>query len=272
MNVPIKKYNVKKNLEHNMPSLLKLIGNQNISWTQINTGLYDHIQKIRKELDQSEKSAIERNTTFFSFLVGKTQGKIETEPMFDFFETIFSQLNERLLKNELIHIHKMVKAVLTNFDYNFLNFIGELAVLNAYKSSGKYSLINIEEKVYSHKDVKADLFMRRESDKREFLVEIVNIHLENRNLNDPSKIKQHIEHKIQTKIEKTFFESPKRDIYIQPVVWIESKEQIEFVSEIYRNNEISIDNVYVPMCYLTFKLNNGTFEHRFEYVTTILND
>ncbi|WP_321281237.1 hypothetical protein [Marinifilum fragile] len=272
MTIPVKKYDVKKGLEKYMPSLLRLIGNQNISWTSINSGLLNHLQKVRSELKESGESEIIKETTFYSFLVGNTQGKKETAPMFDFFETIFSELNERLSDKELVHLHKMVKFVLSNFDYRYLNFIGELATLNAYKSTGKYSLLNIEEKIYSKKGVRADLFMRRVSDKREFLVEIVNIHLENRNLNDSSKIKHHIESKLKLKIDKTFFESPKREIYIQPVVWIESLEQIQIISELYRKKKIAMDNVYVPMCYMTYQLSNGDYEHRFEYVTTILEE
>jgi hypothetical protein len=150
--------------------------------------------------------------------------------------------------------------------------LGELAVLNAYKSTGKYFLLNIEEKVYSHRNIPADLFLRRETDKREFLVEIVNIHLEKRSLNDIAKIKNHIEQKLHLKKERTFFKSPKREIYIQPVIWVENKEQIEILSNLYRKGKNRIKNVYVPMCLLTYKLDENKFEHRFEYVTTILND
>ena len=272
MTIAVKKYDVKKALEKHIPSLIKLLGSQTISWSSINSGLQIHLQKLRNELLESGKSEIVKDATFYSFIVGEIQGKKETAPMFDFFEVTFSQLSKRLSENELIHLHKMVKLVLSNFDYRYLNFIGELATLNVYKSTGKYSLLSIEEKIYSQNGVRADLFLRKDSDKREFLVEIVNIHLEKRNLNDSSKIKYHIENKLKLKIEKTFFESPKRSIYIQPVIWIESLEQIKIVSELYLKKKITINNVFVPMCYMTYQLKNGKYEHRFEYVTTILND
>lgn len=255
-----------------MPSLLKLIGNQNISWTSINSGLENHLQKLKTKLEASEGDTIQKEVTFYSFIVGNLQGKKETAPMFDFFEKTFSQLNERLSKDEAIHVHKMVKSVLTNFDYQYLNFIGELATLNAYKSTGKYSLINIEEKIYLQKGVQADLFMRRNSDKKEFFVEIVNIHLQNKDLNTSPDIKLRIESKIKEKIEKTFFESPKRALYIQPIIWYDDEKQLKIVAELYQREEIKIKNVYAPMCYVSFQHNNGSFEPRFEYVTTILND
>lgn len=255
-----------------MPSLLKLIGNQNISWTSINSGLENHLQKLKTKLEASEGDTIQKEVTFYSFIVGNLQGKKETAPMFDFFEKTFSQLNERLSKDEAIHVHKMVKSVLTNFDYQYLNFIGELATLNTYKATGKYSLLNIEEKIYSNKNVKADLFICRNSDKKEFFVEIVNIHLHNRNLNTSPDIKFRIENKIKEKIDKTFFESPRREIYIQPIIWHDNEEQLKIISELYRRGKIKLKNVYTPMCYVSYQLRDGNFEHRFEYVTTILDD
>ena len=278
MSSQIKKYNVERVLEEHMPCLLRLIGNQPISWNTINSGMQNYLAERRKKLADSGETKILQETTFYSFLVGNYQGKKETAPMFDFFETTCTQLYERLSKDELIHLHKMVKPVLSNFDYKYLNFIGELATLNAYKSKGN-SLLNIEEKAYHQNDIRADLFMRRDSDNYEFFVEIVNIHLEElsgehlgkRNLKESSEIKSHIESKLQAKSKKTFYDSPKRDIYIQPVIWTENGEQMKIVSKLYLDKEIEMKNIYVPMCYLAYKLSDGTFEQRFEYVTTILN-
>lgn len=268
----IKKYDLKYALEKQMPSLIRLIDQSNISWSRINSGLEKHLDKIKEEIKNTSLSHVTKDATFYSFLIGNFKLNKETAPMFDFFETTFSQLYERLSKNELIHLHKIIKLVLSNFDYRYLNFIGELAILNAYKSTGQYELLNIEERIYENKDIKSDLFIKRISDDKKILVEIVNIHLENRDLNNLFKIKQHIEDKIQLKINKTFFEHPKYPLYIQPVIWFENIQQIEIVSEIFLKNLVSFDSTFVPMGYLTYQLANGLYEHRFEYVTTILID
>ena len=266
------KYNVKKSLENNMPSLIKLIGNQNISWTTINSGLEKHLAKINKKRLDSGKDEVKAEKTFYSFFVDHFARKKGAIGMFDFFNTTFEQLYNRLSKDELVHVHKIVKFILTNFDSKYLNFIGELATLNAYKSTGKYKLLNIEERIYNHNNVKADLFLEQNDDKRRFLVEVVNIHLENKNLLEESNIKRHIESKLFQKVDKTFFDAPKHDIYIQPVVWTESEFQIKIVSEIYKKNKIDIENVYIPLCYLTYQFSDGSYKHRFEYVNTILED
>ncbi|HRN41038.1 MAG TPA: hypothetical protein PK649_03070 [Vicingus sp.] len=266
------KYNAKKVLEDYMPNLIKLLGNQNISWNDINKGLQNHLANIREEIDVSNDSKVHKHTTFYSFITGHISGKQETVAEFNCFNQLFSTLYERLSKDELKHLHKMIKPVLTNFDYNFRNFIGELATLNAYKSTGKYTLLNIEEKVYSQNNVSADLYLKRNEDNKDFLVEIVNIHLEQQEISNFDKLKCYLKSKIDKKIKETFFKSPKCDIYIQPVVWVKDIEQIKLVSEFYKRNILNIENVFIPMTYLTYSIDNNSFEHRFEYVTTILDD
>lgn len=266
------RYDIKKALENYMPNLIKLLGDKNLPWKKINYGLQQHLDNIRKDLISDSKETIRKDATFYSFIVGKSIGKIESEPMFDFYNYTFKQLLNRLSDAELQPLHKMIQNVLTNFDYKYLNFIGELATLNAYKSTGKYILLNIEEKVYSQNNKKADLFLKRVEDEFEFLVEIVNIHLENRFFKNNSHIEYHLNSKIREKINKTVFDSPKREIFIQPVIWVDNLEQIAIISKLYKNKKMQIDNVFIPMCYLTYKLHDGGYEHRFEYVNTILYD
>lgn len=265
------RFDVKNGIERHIPSLLKLLGNQNISWNSINKGLDKHITKLHSELTESKEEEITKGVTFYSFLIGNEVNRKETAPMFSFFNNLFDELYNRLDQKELLHLHKMIKFVLTNYDYRYLNFIGELAVLNTYKSTNKYFLLNIEERVYSQNRVKADLFLKRKDDNLEFLVEIVNIHLEGKQIINREQIVERIKQKILEKINCTFFTSPKKSIYIQPVLWFESLKQIEITANIYKNSEIHFYNVFIPMCYLTYKLNDN-YEHRFEYVNTILED
>jgi hypothetical protein len=109
------KYDVREALEKYMPSFLKLIGNKNISWVAINSRLQNHIQNTRDELQSCDNDELVKDATFYSFLVDHIQGKKETLPMFDFFEKTFAQLNERLQETEIIHLHKMAKAVFIQF-------------------------------------------------------------------------------------------------------------------------------------------------------------
>lgn len=265
------KCNVEKLLELLMPSVLDLIGKQRISWNAINSGLEKHLLKIREDIDLSDTGEILKDTTFYSFLIGSINGNSKTEPMFDFFNKTFNELKERLSKDEVVHLHKMIKTVLTNFDYKYINFIGELATLNAYKSTEDYTLLNIEEIIYNdERNTRADLLLKRNNDNVLFLVEIVNVHLENRKLNNKDLITKFVDGKIKEKLKKTFFENPKYELYLQVVIWIDNIKQVEILSEIF--NKRKKKNIFIPMCYLTYVDKYGEFEHRFEYVNTILID
>ena len=266
------KIDVKKVLEDYMPSIILLLGDQKISWNTINKGLQKHLNKIHTEVATSKEGIQGKDTTFYSFIIGHVFEKTETKAEFDRFNQTFESLYKRLSKDELKFIHKMIKPILTNFDYNFRNFIGEIATLNAYKSTGKYTLLNIEEKPCSQCKKPADLYLKRNDDNKEFLVEIVNIHFERQNITDFGKLKYYLKSIIESKVKDKFFKNPKCDIYIQPVIWTKDIEQIELLSEFYKKNSLNIENVYVPMVSLTYSIDNNSFEHRFEYVTSILDD
>lgn len=115
-----------------MPVLMKFMEGHDIPWVKISKSLKTHINGLRQKVNYSEKNETIENTTFYSFIVGQSIGKKETASMFDFFNFIFKCLQERLSTDEAHHIHRMVKKVLTNFDYRYLNFIGELATINEH--------------------------------------------------------------------------------------------------------------------------------------------
>lgn len=265
------KYDMKKALEEYMPSLIKLIGKKEISWTSINKGYRNHVINLREKLENSNTDVIEKDTTFYSFIIGHILGREETIAEYNYFNHLFSQLYERLSEEELDLIHKMITPLLTKFDFNFRNFIGELSTLNAYKSTGNYTLLNIEEKPYSQNNVSADLYLKRNDDNKLYLVEIVNIHLERRDIEKLNELKLFLNSKIKEKVKVTFYNFPKCDIYIQPVVWVKNIEQVKLISELYKGKHIKEKNVFEAMIPLTFKDQNS-FEHRFEYASTILDD
>ncbi|MGD2035105.1 MAG: hypothetical protein PVF73_08630 [Bacteroidales bacterium] len=264
------RYDVKKGLEKYMPSLMKFMEGHDIPWIKISRSLESHIDKIRDKVNSCNNKGPTEDTTFYSFIVGMAVGKKETAAMFDFFNSTFESLQQRLNNDESRHIHRMIKKVLTNFDYKYLNFIGEIATINAYKSTGKYSLINIEEKAYQQNNVSIDLFLQRKKDERKFLVEVVNIHLKDKQIKHKKELEYHINSKIKDKIDEKVFDNPKYEVYIQPVIWVKDLEQLKLLYKIFKREKRVINNVYIPLTYLTLLLPDNTFEHRFEYANTIL--
>lgn len=271
MNYQESKYDVKRILESQMPYLIKLLNGQNISWTKINRNLKKQHQ-FRKENCKNGELV---DVNIFSIIIQFIFENQESLGMFDFYNYTFKQLFYRLTEKELKFTHKIVKGILMNLDYNYLNFIGEIATLNAYMSSGNFELLNIEEKIYgqnSDSNVHADLFFKRKKDGLKFLVEIVNIHIENKEYTSIDEIELFISGKFKEKYDLTFFDNPLHNLTIQPVIWTKNIEQIKLLEKVFKKFEKNVKYIRLPMCNLTYKDSNGNYEHRFEYITTILND
>jgi len=266
------KYDVKLILEKEMPYLIKLLNNKPIGWTAINRKLKNKVESLREELIENRQATKIIDATIFSIIIQYLNKNEKAYVMFDFYNQTFEQLYNRLTNSELNHTHKMVKYVLTNLDYNYLNFIGEIATLNAFMSKGEFELLNIEEKIYKEKKVSADLFLRRKVDGLKFLVEIVNIHLENKENASVAEIEYFLSSKFREKIKEKFFNYSSYNLSIQPVIWINSLAQIKLLENMFSIYEERIEHIRIPMCYLTFENIDGTLEHRFEYVTTILKE
>jgi len=261
---------IKNSLRQHMPSLIELLGEQNISWTSINRNFQNYIRKVRTELNSSS-SDIVKDATFYSIIVRKLYGKGDTDGMFDFYNKTFESLNNTLSECEKKPLHRMISKVLSILDYRYLNFIGELASLNKFMSTGEYELINIEEQISHDKGISADFLLRRKKDDIEILIEVLNLHFEMLEFNDFQKFEYHLKSKLENKI-KDKFVNPNRIIFIQPVIWTKDLKQLEFICDFYLKTNFSIQNIITPMSYLTFRHQNGEYEHRFESINTILND
>jgi hypothetical protein len=262
------KYDVKKAIQIYFPSFLELLGEQNISWTSIDKGLEAHLQKIKDKLEDTP-NGIWKEATFFTIMINHSLENGKGKGMFDFYDKIFKSLLLVLSKKEKEPIHRMLSKVLTNLDKNYLNFIGELATLNKLMLTGEYELLNIEEPIHPDRNITADIFMRRKNDRTEILIEVLNLHLEDREFNDYITLQNHLRSKFVKKMSDKLITS--NNVLIQPVIWTSTLEQIQQLSDLYTINNFQIDNVAVPLTYLTFVDSNGVYEHRFESVRTILN-
>jgi hypothetical protein len=268
MNNQDPKYDVKTILEIQTPYLIKLLNGKHISWTTINRNLKKHHQFKKDKYKSGEIIDINIFSMINQFIL-KNENSFG---MFDFFNFTFKQLFYRLTNKELEFTHKIIKCLLTNLDYKYLNFIGEIATLNAYMSSGNFELLNIEEKIYPQNNVQADLFLKRKKDGLKFLVEIVNIHIENKNFTTINEMEIFIGGKFREKHKNTFFGDPYHNLTIQPVIWINTLEQIKILESIFKKYEKNVKDIRMPMCCLTYQESDGNYEHRFEHITTILDE
>ena len=263
-------FDVRNALVTYMPSLLELLGDQKISWTSINKGLTLHLEKIRNQ-HISTQTIVESEATFYSIIIDHHFGKGDSSGMFSFYDATFKSLSLILSTEEKKVIHRMLSKVLNNLTKDYINFIGELACLNKLMLTGEYNLINIEEVIHIERLVTADIFLKRKNDGLEILIEVLNLHIENRDFQTYQELRSHLSSKFLRKVQEKII-NPDRLTLIQPVVWTNGLSQIGQLSNFYQNENFQINNVLPPMIYATWKYLDGSYEHRFESVRTILNE
>ena len=229
--------------------------------------LQNHIEAVRKEYEASEKT-VKREATIYSVIVEKYAMGGKSDGMLDFFNQLFISLNNNLSEPEKKLASSMISNVLSNVSKDYLNFIGELASLNYYKTQLHYQLLNVEEKIVMNSNVSAD-FLFKTPNNTDVLIEILNIHLEDMELTDMGKVKYHIDSKINNKIKAKILTND-REIFIQPVLWLRDQKSYELANELYLKNPLTNLNAKEPLVYCTLKDTSGQFEHRFESIYTIM--
>lgn len=265
-----KQYDVRIAIKALVPSLFNILGSQPVSWTKINKGLANHLNKVRKEIEQTGKP-VNKEATFYSVIVNKIAGKQESDSLFDFYNRLFITLDTLLSIKDKKHLHKMIVQVLNNFDKGYLNFIGELAVLYKYMMLGEFELLKIEEQITPESNVTADILLRNKGTQSEILIEILNVHLEELDITTYDKIKYHLHSKFTKKTDQKLI-NPQRYLKIQPVLWYRDHKQLTFLSNFFHETGYKFDNVFDPLTLASIRLGNGEYEHRFDSIKTILND
>lgn len=252
-----------------MPSFIKLIGSQPISWTRANRLLYNSVERSRKRI-KSEGQGFIQDATFYSVLVGKFRGDGKSVALFDYFNRLFSNLNSILSDEEKKQIQSTVSKILTELSRNYLNYIGELSVLYWFKSSEQFELCKVEGIVSAKESNQSVDFLLRKINSDEFVtVEVLNLHLELTGFENIGHLRYWLNSKYCKKKEEKSI-SLNSNIMLQPVVWVNSVKQLETLKTLYADMNFINESVNIPMVYMFSRNDSGEFEHYFGPVDTIL--
>jgi len=264
-------YNIEAAIKRYIPSLIQLLGDNNISWTAANKKLEKHLNKVATDIEENDDIVVV-DANFYSIVTNKVENKPDSDAMFDFYDSIFESLNNCLNTSEKKLIGKTILNILTEMSRNYLNFIGELAVLNFYKNMFQFDLIGVEEKYNPNSEISVDFLFSSKNKKGTLLLEVQNLHLETNDFKSRDNLVYWLESKYDKKRNSKLINKEDK-ILIQPVIWTKNKEQMKMLEEIYDKNEIKAKNVNIPLGYATFLTKDRQFyEHRFEMVNTILKE
>ncbi len=254
------KYDIQPFIRNYMPDFYLLVEVQNISWSKINGIVGNYLVKIKKEFRETRRP-VSRDATFYSIVISRIKNDGKGDGMLDFYNSLFHSLSLQLDESQKRLIHKTLYNILIEVDKNHLNFIGELGVLNEMLKTKQYELKNVEEKIKLDSNVSADFLFLDNRTGLELLVEVINIHMEDKELNDEQLILNHIKSKITDKV-KSKFNNANRPFLLQPVIWTKHIDDINFLKVLYQRSEMTIENMNSPFVY--YSLLVKTYEHHFE--------
>ena len=238
---------LKNKLEQYIPNLKKLLGEgyNKLNWKDLNEK-FDSMYILRKE--KYDKGIKEKVCSIYDLITDSIK-KQRLHPIVGYFDILLCNL-QNLPKNTISKIVPTIKKFLQEYDYNFLNFLGELSVLNCILQKDKYKLNNVEFKLNtdpSLKNNKSADFSIIENGDYIHLVEIVNIHLHTDGYNNMDrKINGKLEEKLEDKLEN-LDKSKYTNFILVPVIWYENREDYDKLRTLYNEGKILTNvNIYEP--------------------------
>src|ERR1035437_44450 len=240
--------NVLRNLSFYLPSIFTIIDENDLDWTNIDS-LFK--KKIEKRIQECKGETIIVETTIYDLIIEVKKKNSQALRLLDFINKLFYELSGNLDTLEKQLVKNNIRNILINFDMRYLNFIGEIAVLNSLMKTKKYSLEGIETKLSNNKSI--DFKLKQYSDNSYILIEIVNIHLnsdriEKSNVKIDKFLTERLEQKVKNKKQGLFEDI---NFYLIPVLWGNS-DDLKIYSDYFIENSIQIKNVIEPLSYLTF--------------------
>jgi hypothetical protein len=263
------KYDIKNRLKDYFPIIFELLGDNNLDWKTIE-------KRFGKKLDEHiikfnfKGQPIRIEASLFHIIIASKQGKDEAIGRLDSITKLFQELIIRLDNEEKRLIKKNLFDLLTNIDMKYLNFLGELCVLNQVRRNIDLKLIATEQPLDkdNRKGAKIDFVFFNEKSTNKFLVEIINIHINETNTSTDDKIKTLLDQKLNGKLNRKGIKMTPEFLLV-PVIWGQPDE-IKRLIQYYKTFKPKFQNTSIPFYSLAFPDEFGNLVHKFRAIDTIL--
>jgi hypothetical protein len=258
---------VKSNLELFLPALIRLVDFKDFPWTKIDQAFSN---KWEQRTIESKGEAMQIEASIYDIIIAAKKENRQAIGLLDFLNKLFEELADHLTKAEKVLVRRNVKSMLKALDSKYLNFVGEMGVLNNMIKSGRYRLTGIEYKLPNGKS--ADFRMTQTAKNEDILIEVVNLHLDAGKVeSDPVAISQFLTKKLSEKMadKKEKLTEPVK-IYLIPILW-GGWQDIKVYSDFCKNTPVAIPDTLEPIAYLQYNDGAAYFEHHFKSVSHLFD-
>lgn len=259
---------VKKNLSLFIPSIVEFLEGQDFPWTKIERNFN---KQIEKRFENADNKPITVEANIYDVIIACKQGRKGFFGLLIYFNRLFEELNKNLDKESKKVVKTTIRNLLSSYNHSYLNFIGELSVLNNLIKSEMTELIRCEKSIDNNKSI--DFEINFKSNGMKVLIEVVNIHLDpQKTEDDPAKIETFLKGKLTEKRnEKTKDRSYGDVIHLIPVLW-GSVDDLRIYERFYMTTKFSLPLTYEAMAYLTYSDDNDYYEHYFNPITKLFKE
>lgn len=272
------KINLQSKLQEYLPSLFQLIEGD-IRWVSLNNIFNEKFNALNEKYKRDEKFPLIR-LTLYSIIIGALKGDKNCKWFHRYIDNLFKDINHSLGTEEKLLIKQNISNLL-EFGNGFLNYLGELSVLNYYLKTGIYKLIDTEVRKNNitkgnKKGKGIDFKFYDKKINKDILIEVVNIELNDDKMLNYQTIYKFLSCKLKDKLADTD-KSGILDYVLIPVIWgsrTGSLNNILKVKEFYEVTNFKIERVKSPMTYIPFIVNgnDNDVKNKFESINTIFND
>lgn len=269
----------KMNSECFLPSLFRITeADPNFPWERIDRQFTTFLGQKLKNSDKEKLTGSDYSITLeaclFLVMIQARKGSRSAFEMLDYLNRLLSDLHANMAYGRLPLLSRIVKSLMVNFDLKFLNFVGELAVLNALLKGGVYELEGIEfgEKAMPTIDFK----MKNLEDDLIDLVEVLNIQICSSKVEQSDDaIFKFLSFRFNNKIEKklNYLSAADYTFTLVPVLW-GSPSEIKIYSDFFKRNKVDFlgcQCVHEPFAYLKHS-NGAELIHQFSRVSKLKFD
>ncbi|WP_126970223.1 hypothetical protein [Gynurincola endophyticus] len=256
---------VKDNIRFYLPAINDIVGDTDFGWGRVEKLFSD---ELKKRTVKANGATLMIEATIYDIIIEVKKQNLQAMRLLSFFQRLLEELSINLTSEEKKIIKKNIRDLLTSFDLKFLNYVGELAVINNLIKSKNYRLEYVETKMVSGKSI--DYRIKKLENGKLYLVEVLNIHLNSDKVeNDEEKIKTFLNHRLAHKIES---KKSDKNFFLIPVLW-GGWQDIKIYSNYFKKNKMHLANVLEPVAYVSFTdpKDKTFYIHRFGNVSNLFD-
>lgn len=227
-----------------LPSLFK-VTEGDFKWKDLNKSFERNFEKYKIENEKGKKLQIRRN--LYSTISGSLNRNKNDIAFLFYLDNLFNKISERLDFNEKKQIKKNLRDLLSF--KGFLEYLGELSVLNSLLETNAYKLLETEsengKKGKGYEKRKGiDFKLYKIETKENVFVEVINIELKDKYVSSNEAINKLLSEKLIDKIRDK--NKSGLDYLLIPVLWYEKIDSLKRIVEFYEEGNFKIEHVEIP--------------------------